>query len=118
MERPLLGQPAGHAQAVDAVHPIEARGDVAGLVGLDPADEVPDQPQIAELVHFGKGLLEIVFAEIRDAGGGGQPYLFGSLGLGDGDQGDSAGVSARGHGCLMYPRPDMVHMNRQILRIN
>ena len=63
-------------------------------------------------------LLEIVFAEIRDARRGGRPYGFGSLRLGNGDQGDRGGIAPGRHGRLIYPRPDVVHMNRQILRTN
>ena len=42
----LLRQAPGHAQAVDAVHPVEALGDRPGLVRLQAADEVPVQRQI------------------------------------------------------------------------
>ena len=118
MERPLLGQPLGDAQAIDAVHPVEAFGDGTGLVGLDGADEMPTQLQIREAVHFGKGFLQIIFAEIRDAGGGGEADSFGSLRLGNCDQCDRTGVSPRGIGCTTYARPDVVHMKRQILRTN
>jgi hypothetical protein len=88
MERPLFRQAPGDAQAIDAVHPIEALGYCPGLVGLNTPDEVPAQGLAREAIHFGQSFLKIVFAEIRDAGGGGQAYGFGSLGLGNGDQGD------------------------------
>ena len=74
--------------------------------------------QVGELVHLRQRLLQIVFAEIRDARRGGEPHGFGSLRLGDGDQGDRAGVPPGGCGRLTYPRPDVVHMKRQILRTN
>ncbi len=118
MKRPLLGEPAGDAQAIHALHPVEAFGNRAGLVGLDAADEVPLQVQVGELVHLGQSFLQIVFTEIRDAGGCGQAHRFGRLGLGNGDQSDRIGVPAGGNGRTTYPRPDVVHMERQILRTN
>src|SRR6202011_4599346 len=101
-------QPPDNAQTIDAVHPIEAFGDRTGLVGLNGADEVPTQREVGELVHLGRRLLKIVFAEIRDAGGGGQPYGFGSLRLGNGDEGDRGRITSRGLRRLPYPRPDVV----------
>ena len=89
-----------------------------GFVGLDAADEMPNQLQIGELIHFGQSLLQIVFAEIRDAGGGGLAYRFGSLSLGNGNQSDRIGVPPGGNGGTTYARPDVVHRKRQILRTN
>ena len=48
--------------------------------------------QIAQTVHLAECLLQIIFAEIRDARRGGRPYGFGRLRLGDGDQRDGGGV--------------------------
>ena len=118
MVRTLLRQPPGDAQTIDAVHPIEAFGDRTGLIGLNAADKVPTQRKVGQAVHLGRGFLKVVFPEIRDAGGGGRPYGFGSLRLGDGDQGDRGRISSGGQGCLTYPRPDVVHMKRRILRTN
>ncbi len=118
MKGPLLRQPPRHAEAIHALHPVEALGDGASLVGLDAADEVPVKLQVGKLVHFDLRLLQIVFAEIRDAGGGGEAHGFGSLSLGNCNQSDRFGVPPGGNGCITYPRPDVVHMKRQILRTN
>ena len=118
VKRPLFRQPPGHAQPVDAVHPVEALGNGAGLVRLQAADEMPVQRQGAQFVHLCQSLLEIVFTEIRDAGRGGRPYRFGRLGLGNRDQGDGGGIAPGRLGRMTYPGPDVVHVNRQILRTN
>ena len=114
----LFRQPPGDAESVDAVHPIEAFGDGAGLVGLNAADEMPAQLEVGEPIHLGQGLLKVVFTEIRDARRGGHAHRFGSLGLGDGNQGDRGRVSPGCCGGPEYPRPDVVHMKRRILRTN
>ena len=63
--------------------------------------------------------LELAIAtEIRDAGRCGRTHRFGRLALGHGDQGDRAGVAPRARGRLTYPRSDVVHMKRWILRTN
>ena len=118
MEGPLLRQPPGDAQTIDAVGPIEAFRYGAGLIRLNSPDKVPTQRQAGEPVHLGQGFLKIVFPEIRDARRGGEAYGFGSLSLGDSDQSDRGRVSSGGRGRLIYPRPDVVHMKRRILRTN
>jgi hypothetical protein len=47
-------------------------GDLAGLVGLDLADEMPLQGQIRQVRHLGEGLLEVVFTEGKLTGGMGR----------------------------------------------
>ena len=68
--------------------------------------------------EFAKCLLQIVFAEIRDARRGGKPHRFGSLGLGNRDQCDGGGIASGGPRGPVYRRPDVVHVKRQILRTN
>jgi hypothetical protein len=70
------------------------------------------------LIDLPQGLLQIVFAEIRDAGGSRGAHEFGTLTLADRHQGDLSGVASGRLGGGMYPRPDVVHMQPQILRIN
>ena len=118
MVGPLLRQAPGNAHTIDAVYPIEALRYRPGLIGLNAADEMPTQRQVGEQVQLGQSFLKIVFPEIRDAGGGGDPYGFGSLRLGDSDQSDRGRVSSCGYGRLTHPRPDVVHLKRRILRTN
>ena len=73
MVRAMIAQAAGRLEAVDAVNPLEALGNRPGLVRLQLADEVPLQRQVREGRHLGDCLLNVVFPEIRDAGGGGSP---------------------------------------------
>ena len=53
------------------MHPVEVGGDLARLVALQRADQVPAElaPQVGELVDLGERLLDVVLAEIALAGG-------------------------------------------------
>lgn len=60
----FLAEPAGNFQAVDAVHPRKGSGNLAGLVGLNGADEVPvNVRQIRQRGLFVQRFLQVVFAE-------------------------------------------------------
>ena len=66
----LLGgdplQPLGQAQAVDGMDGAEATQHGAGLVGLEPADEVPvEERQISQLLLLAHRLLEAAFSEAQ-----------------------------------------------------
>ena len=118
VKRPLLRQPPGDLQSIHALYPVKSFRDRACFVRLDAADEMPGEIQICEQILLRQRLLQVIFAEIRDAGGGGHPHRFGTLGLGHRDQSDRFGVPPGGHGGTTYPRPDVVHMKRRILRTN
>ena len=63
--RPLRAEPRGDAFAVDGVHPREAFGDLARLVRLQLADEMPARVrQVGQLVDLGRAFLHVVLAEI------------------------------------------------------
>ena len=114
----LLREPPGDAQAVDAMYPVEALGHRAGLVRLQPADEVPARRQCPHCAYLCERLLKIVFTEIRDARRGGRPHEFGSLRLGNRDQRDGGGITPGRQSRPIYPGTDVVHVSRQILRTN
>ena len=120
----MAGEAAGDLEAVHRMHPVEVPGDQGGLVGLNPADEVPAQRQASQRLGLGGGLLGVVLAEVelpgvvRFGNGGG------GLGLGNGDQGDAlrgASVGAGGAGDALAHRAEvagnavMAHSNRQCL---
>ena len=89
--RSLLAEPFGDPETVDGVDPVEALGNRSGLVGLNGADEMPDQlGQVGERVLLGQRLLQIVFAEGELTRGGGKTDRLGRLGLADRHQGDGA----------------------------
>ena len=66
MERALLAQALGHAQPVHRVHPGEAGGDRARLVGLHAADEVPGERPILQCRNLAEPLVEVTLAEIGE----------------------------------------------------
>ena len=58
-----LAQTPRDLEPIDAVHPVEALGDEAGLVALDRSDEMPLDGQVLEALHLVERLLDIVLAE-------------------------------------------------------
>jgi hypothetical protein len=63
-----LGEGGGDARAIHAVHPVEPLRDVARLVALQVADEVPGRAEVLEGCDLGQRFLHIAFAEIVAAG--------------------------------------------------
>ena len=63
--RALRREPLGDLQTLDAVHPVEGSRDLARLVGLQRADQVPldARAQIGQRPHLGERLLHVVLAE-------------------------------------------------------
>ena len=62
--RALFGKPARDLLAIDAMHPAEMLGHVAGLVGLQRTDEMPfDVVEIGQRLLFFQRFLQIVLAE-------------------------------------------------------
>jgi hypothetical protein len=92
---PLVAQTLGQLEAVDAVHPVEMFGDIAGLVALQRSDEMPLQrgpvgAQRGDLVHR---FLHIVLAEggLPECGGAGD--VFCGKGFGHRQQGDRVRIA-------------------------
>ena len=67
--RPLFAQAPGDLDPVHAVHPVEMTRDGPGFVGLDRADEVPDQVRSSACGHFLQGFLQVALTEIPQAAG-------------------------------------------------
>ena len=57
-------QAVRQACTIQTVQPVEALGDVPAFVGLQRADEMPDQRWISQRVHFFQRLFEIALAEL------------------------------------------------------
>ena len=57
-------QTARDLRSVNGVHPLEVVGDVAGLVGLDGTDEVPDDVEVRQRGDLGGRFLDVVLAEL------------------------------------------------------
>ena len=64
MFRALLAQALGDLQTVNTMNPVEAFCQWAGFVGLNRADEMPDDSQMAQCFLFGDGFLQIIFAKV------------------------------------------------------
>ena len=64
MIRTLGGEACRDLGVGDRLGPVKVRGDGAGLVRLDAADEMPGEA-IVQLRDLGHGFLQVVFAKIR-----------------------------------------------------
>jgi hypothetical protein len=90
------GKAFGDFQAFDGVHPTEVFGDLAGLVALQRADEMP--VQIARSTANGscRHLPDVILAKSPLSGLGGHKYTASRPGLADRQQGDAPqGASGR-----------------------
>jgi len=72
--------------AIETFQPVEMPRDLAALVGLQRADQVPSQGQIGQFALLGQGLLHVVFAEVALPTGGEGAHGAGRPGLGHGEQ--------------------------------
>ena len=91
--RPPL-EPLGEGDVVDGVHGVEQLGRAPALVALDVPDHVPAQAGRAQVVQsddLAFGFLDLVLAEVAEAGGEGLAHRFRGLGLADRDEGDLVG---------------------------
>lgn len=68
-------QAARDLRPVHGVHPLEVIGDVPGLVGLDGADEVPNNVQVREGGDLGGRFLDVVLTELALSGSTGGSYF-------------------------------------------
>jgi hypothetical protein len=66
--RSLIVQPGGDLQAVDRMYPLEILGYITGLVGLNPADEMPGNIKALEFFEFDDRLLDCVLTEVPQSG--------------------------------------------------
>ncbi len=64
----LLRQAARDLEAIDRMRPGEVGGDVARLVRLDVADEMPGDVVLRERLDLGERILQVVFAEVALTG--------------------------------------------------
>ena len=108
--RALLPQPPGDGGAGDGMRPIEMGGDFAGLVGLDGPDEMPDEGQIRERLHFAEGFLQVVLADVPDARRRGGADGGGGLGLGGRQHGNGGGVPPAGLRCAARAVADLCYI--------
>ncbi len=102
MVRALRAQPCGHAFTVEGVHPREALGNLAGLVGLEPTDVVPPGfGEVRQPVDLGGAFLGVALAEVAQSGRIGLAHLCRGLLLAHREQADRRRVpSGRGGGPL------------------
>ncbi|MCY1173135.1 hypothetical protein D9M73_132880 [compost metagenome] len=70
-------------------------GDGAGLIRLDRPDEMPGQRQVGQFDLLAEGFLQVVLAEIGDAGGERLADVGGGLGLAHRQQADARGIAPR-----------------------
>ena len=85
-------------------------GDCAGLVRLNRADEMPGQGEVGETGLFLQGLLQIVLAEIAQAGAIGFANGLGRLGLADRQQADRIRIAPRSLRRLTDARSDLCNI--------
>jgi hypothetical protein len=78
---PLLTQSLSNLKPVHAMYPVEAFSEDSGFVGLDRADEVPDDVQICQILLLRQGFLKIVFTEITLPQLIGKPKFIGGSGF-------------------------------------
>ena len=81
-------KPVGHLRSIQAVDPIEPGRYIAAFVGLQGADEMPDQPLIAQAVDLGQRFLQIAFTKITLSQPGQCLNGSGGLALGNCEQAD------------------------------
>ena len=65
---PLFVEPTGDFNALDGMYPAEMSGDVLCFIRLYGPDKMPAGVDIIECSNFLQGFLQIVFAEITQAG--------------------------------------------------
>ena len=65
--RALIRKSLRDLGAIERLHPLKVARDVARLVRLNRADEVPLQRQIAKGVDFRQCIIQVVLAEFGDA---------------------------------------------------
>src|SRR6056297_4203124 len=111
--RTLLAQPANDLGPIRALNPVEALGNRTRLVGLDRADEMPLESRSAQLILLGAGLIEIVLAEARDAGGTGTFNILGRPGLAYCEQSHAFGAASRSGASFRNPFCQPVDVDRQ-----
>src|SRR5262252_4495860 len=75
------------------MNPIELLGHLFGFVGLDAADEMPCEVEIAQFIELGESLLQAVFTDVPDSRVRGQLNSVDGNGFGNGNKSDGLGVS-------------------------
>ena len=88
-------QPAEQVEAVDRLNPARTRGGLLRLVGLQVADEVPLEREIAQRVDLVEAFLNAILAEVALAGRRGRAHGVGIERLGNGDERDASRAAAR-----------------------
>ncbi len=95
MRGTLLGEPPRMGDIAEPVDPVEVLGDEAGLVGLDPPDEVPLDVRVREGQLFLNGLLHIALAEGALTGRDERAHGLGGMALAHRDKRDGVGLATR-----------------------
>jgi len=111
-----MGGALGDLEPLERMHPGEVGGELAGLVGLYAADEVPGEARILHCGNLPQRLVEVALAELGEAGRGGRGDHFRGLGLGDCEECDRVRTSAAGAGGLRDALAHFPDVQRQILR--
>ena len=63
----LIRQALRDFGAIEGLHPLKVVGDIARLVRLDRADEMPLQLQVTQRVDFRQRIVQVVLAELGDS---------------------------------------------------
>jgi len=105
MRAALLAQTHGDALAIERVQPLKMLRDDPRLVGLELADVVPGQRQVAELGELRQRFLQVVLAEVLLAELGERADRGGGLRFRDGDEPHGIGIAPVPHcsGCDTVP---------------
>ena len=96
VERALRREPLGDLEAVDGVHPGEILGHRAGLVSLQPADEMPAEFAPGERLDLGQAFLQEILAKMFDPGARRAVNCCAALTLGNRQKRDRIDTSAGG----------------------
>src|SRR4029078_11385552 len=89
----LLAETHGDALAIERVYPVKVLSDDARLVGLELADVMPGQRQVAELVELRQRFLHVVLAEVLLTELGQRADRSGGARLRGGDEAHRTGVA-------------------------
>ena len=94
------------------MHPGEALRDGPCLVGLQPADEVPGELDIAQRRHLLERFLQITLAEVPHAEGRGRAHELHRLRLAHGEECDAVHTALAARGGAFDAIADVAHTLR------
>ena len=102
MGGPLRRQALGDLEPVHGVHPREILGDLARLVSLQPADEMPGQLAPLQCFDLGEAFLQEILAEVLEAGARATVDCCAALTLRNGQKRDGIDTSGGRTASLRY----------------